>query len=154
MKANEIISAIFSCAALIVSIITFALNYQNARRSSVLARKPVLVFEYQGDFGWALRNVGSGPALNVVVAQRLNGQWFNPVRIPPLSKEGTFILRWLGHVNTTGLGATYTDTEDLPYTSICGKDLNKVTSGLLFGPWPEAEIGKYWNQPLYQERHG
>ena len=123
----------------------------SAQRCST--RKPVLVFEYDGDSGWILRNVGAGPALNVVVAQkRVGGEWFNPVRVPPLSKDGKFILQWRNHVDTTGLGAIYTDTEQLAYTSTCGNDLSKTFDGTLFGPWPEPMIGRHWNQPLYRER--
>ena len=70
----------------------------------------------------------------------------------PLSKDGVFELGWLDHVNTTGLGASYTDTEQLPYTSTCGNDLSKVVSGTLFGPWPEAQIGRHWNHPPYVDR--
>ena len=71
-------------------------------------------------------NIGGGPALNVLVAQKkMGGEWFNPVRVPPCQEDGEFILRWLDHVNTTGLGATYTDFEDRPYTSTCGDDLSQ-----------------------------
>jgi len=107
LDPKDTIAIVLSFAALVVSVTTFALNYRYTRRSAVLSRKPVLVFEYYGERGWLLRNVGSGRALNVVVAQkRVGGEWFNPVRIPPLAKDGQFLLAWLGHVNTTGLGAT------------------------------------------------
>lgn len=131
---------------------TFALNYRHTRRVAILGRKPVLVFLYDNDRGWALKNIGSGPALNIVVAQkRVGGEWFNPVRIPPLPKDGEFIPVWLHHVNTTGLGATYTDFENKPYTSTCGNDLSQVFEGIRFGPWNDAEIGRHWSQPLYRE---
>jgi hypothetical protein len=152
MEEKDIISMTLSGMALAVSLTTFSLNYLASLRNSILARKPVLIFEYQDESGWTIRNVGGGPALNVLVAQkRKNGEWFNPVRVPPLSKDGRMVLKWLGHVNSTGLGATYADTENLPYTSTCGNDLSKVSSGLQFGPWQEKEIGRHWNQPLYRE---
>jgi hypothetical protein len=154
IEMKDPVTAALSSTALLLSAVTFGLNYRRSRRSAVLARKPVLVFEYDGDTGWNLLNVGAGPALNVVVAQkRAGGKWFNPVRVPPLSKDGKFVLRWLNHVNTTGLGATYSDIEQLPYTSTCGNDLSKTFDGTLFGPWPETVIGRPWNQPLYEERH-
>lgn len=153
LDTKDLVMAALSSTALLVSVVTFALNYRHSRRNAILARKPVLVFEYDGESGWILRNVGVGPALNVVVAQkRVGGEWFNPVRVPPLSKDGKFILQWLNHVNTTGLGATYTDTEQLFYTSTCGNDLSETFSGAQFGPWPESRLGRHWNQPLYVER--
>jgi hypothetical protein len=110
-----------------------------------------LVFLYDGARGWILRNVGNGPALNVLVAQKKEGTWFNPVRVPPLSKETEFIPLWLDHVNTTGLGAIYTDSEGVWYTSTTGNDLTQVFDGLRFGPWEEPEIGRHWNHPTYVE---
>jgi hypothetical protein len=146
IETKDLVTAVLSSTALLVSVVTFALNYRQSQRSALLARKPVLVFEYEGNIGWTLRNVGAGPALNVVVAQkRGGGEWFKPVRVPPLSKDGKFTLQWLNHVNDTGLGATYTDTEQMSYTSSCGNDLSKTFDGTLFGPWPEPEIERHWN---------
>jgi hypothetical protein len=152
LEIKDIVSAVLASTALIVSVLTFALNYRHTRRTTVLARKPVLVFEYEGNRGWVLRNVGAGPALNVIVAQKPVGEsWFNPVRVPPISKDGEFVLRWLDHVNSTGLGATYTDFEALSYTSTCENDLSAVHSGTLFGPWTESQVGRHWSQPKYEE---
>jgi hypothetical protein len=152
MELKDVISISLSATALVVALTTFALNYRHARRATVLGRKPVLVFLYDNDRGWILRNIGSGPALNIVVAQkRVGGEWFNPVRVPPLPKDGEFIPVWLHHVNTTGLGATYTDFENTPYTSTCGNDLSQVFDGIKFGPWRDTEIGRHWNQPIYRE---
>jgi|SRR5712672_193882 len=151
-RTKDIISAVLAATALVVSVLTFALNYRYTRRATVLARKPVLVFEYDGYRGWLLRNVGAGPALNVIVAQkRVGGGWFNPVRVPPLSKDAVFVLTWLGHVNNTGLGSTYSDFEAATYTSTCGDDLSTVQEGAIFGPWNESQIGRHWKQPTYRE---
>ena len=85
-----------AATALIVSVLTLALNYRHARRATVLGLKPVLVFEYDGSRGWVLSNVGAGPTLNIIVAQkRVCEAWFNPVRVPPISKDGDFVLVWL-----------------------------------------------------------
>lgn len=152
MDGQDIFSVALACAALTVSATSFVLNYRHNRRSAILARKPVLVFEYDGEVGWTLRNVGSGPALNVIVAQhRVGGDWFNPVRVPPLSRDGSFVLSWLGHANSTGLGATYSDAEESPYTSTCGNDLSRSAPGREFGPWLEAEIGRHWQHHPEEE---
>jgi hypothetical protein len=150
MGLKDIITVAISMVALIVSITTLVLNYRNQRKGATLGRKPVLIFEYQRETGWTLRNIGNGPALDVVVAQRLKGEWFNPVRVPPLSKDGKMTLGWLGHVNNTGLGSIYADTEGLPYTVICGKDRNTHSDGLSIGPWRESDLGKHWNHPRYE----
>jgi hypothetical protein len=145
-------STVLAALAIAVSVITFALSFWFNWRSGVAAKRPVLVFEYDGSSGWTLRNIGGGPALNVVVAQkRIGGAWFNPVRVPPLAKDARVALSWLGHVNTTGLGATYTDFESRTYTSTCGNDLSKTSRGAGFGPWPEEDVGRHWNQPVYRE---
>jgi hypothetical protein len=87
-------------------------------------------------------------ALNVLVAQKkVGGEWFKPVRVPPLAKDTEFGLRWLDRVNTTGLGTTYTDYEDRAYSSTCGDDLSRTFRGTRFGPWPEEMIGRHWDQP-------
>lgn len=136
--------------AIAVSVMTFGISFWFTWRSVIAAKRPVLVFVYEGGVGWVLRNIGSGPALNVVVAQkRVGGEWFNPVRVPPLAKDREFIPRWLGHVNTTGLGATYTDFEGRPYTSTCGNDLSRTFRRARFGPWPDEKIGRHWSQPVY-----
>ena len=151
MEPKDKLLIALSSTALAVSLFTFWLNYRHARQVTVRGRKPVLVFLYDGTRGWILRNVGNGPALNVLVAQKKDGTWFNPVRVPPLSKETEFIPLWLDHVNTTGLGATYTDSEGVSYTSTTGNDLTQIFDGLHFGPWKESEIGRHWNHPTYVE---
>lgn len=111
MNPKDILSGV----AIVVSICTFGLSLWFAWRSSIAAKRPVLVFVYDGRTGWVLRNIGGGPALNVIVAQKCVGdEWFNPVRVPPFAKDAEFALRWLGHVNTTGLGATYTTMKIVP----------------------------------------
>jgi hypothetical protein len=143
---------VLAAVAIVVSVTTFGLSFWFNWRGAVAGRRPVLVFDYDGSVGWAVRNIGNGPALNVIIAQkRVGGEWFNPVRVPPLAKDVTMVLPWLGHVNTTGLGATYTDYDERDYTSTCGHDLSHSTRGRGFGPWPEAQIGRHWNQPMYVE---
>lgn len=145
------VKTVLTAIAILVSISTFGLSFWFTWRSSISAKRPVLVFIYDEASGWIIRNIGGGPALNIVVAQkRVGGEWFNPVRVPPLAKDKEFIPRWLGHVNTTGLGATYTDYEDRVYTSTCGNDLSRTFRRARFGPWPEEKMGRHWNQPDYK----
>jgi hypothetical protein len=111
----------------------------------VRARKPVLVFVDDPEQGcWVLRNVGNGPALNVLVALRHGGRWFNPVLVPPFGKDSSFPLRWLGRINTAGLGATYSDFEDRRYTSTLGGERSRAYAGDRLPRWKDAEIRRYW----------
>jgi hypothetical protein len=82
MLANGLASA-----ALVISLITFVLSYRAATATERRSRLPVLVFVYDGN-RWLLRNVGNGPALGILVAQKhmkgsQAGNWYNPVRVPP-----------------------------------------------------------------------
>jgi hypothetical protein len=94
---------------------------------------------------WVLQNVGNGPALNVLVAQREGGEWFDPVLAPPLAKDAAFGLEWLGRVNTTGLGASYSDFEDRRYTSTLGGDRSRTYERSQLPDWPNDEIRRYWD---------
>ena len=131
--------------AIIVSIISFTLSYQLSKQSSITSMKPVLVFEYTAEEGWIIRNVGNGPALNVVLAMKENkSDWFNPIRIPPLSKDGEFILSWIRHTNIRTLGAAYEDFMQKSYSTTCTDDLSKITEGNVLREWPENEIKRHW----------
>ncbi len=103
-----------SVAALLISDSSLAISFWHSRKSAITGRKPVLTFVYDDETGWNLRNIGNEPALNVIVAQKdVGGQWFNPVRVPPLTKDRAFVCCWLGNVITIGLGVTYTDFKTL-----------------------------------------
>ena len=114
---------------------------------------PVLVFEYDGRRGWLLRNLGNGPALNVLVAEKnvqgpKRGEWFGPVRVPPMGRGAEYVLDWLGHEGESGLGATYDDfvgpeEGGYSYTTLCGNDLSRVREGREFS-FPEQEITAHW----------
>jgi hypothetical protein len=88
-----------SVAALALSLISFARTYRPSAQSAVTSVRPVLVFEYRQAQGWSVRNVGNGPALNVVVARPSEApHGRKPVRTPPLANGGRFKLTWIGLV--------------------------------------------------------
>ena len=120
-----------------------------ARASRVQAQdKPVLVFVDEPEQGsWVLRNVGNAAALNIVVAQRKDGQWFNPVKVPPLVRDASFRLGWLGRVNDTGLGTTYVDAEGRAFTSTLGDEIAHTYEGDRLPDWPDDDIERYWSAP-------
>lgn len=120
---------------------------QLTHENAVLGRKPVLVFQYSGEKGWTLRNVGAGPALNVLIAQKHEtGPWFDPVRAPAISKDGEFSLSWLGQTNMRSLGVSYSDFEGVRYTSVSEADVSRVQEGSLLGSWSEREIQPFWTR--------
>jgi hypothetical protein len=144
-------------AALYVSVVSvaiafasFAVNFTLNQRAAVRARKPVLVFVDDPDETcWVLRNVGNGPALNVVVAQRQTELgWFNPVRVPPLGKDSRFRLHWLGRWSIGGLGASYSDFEDRRYTSTLGNEISCTYDGDRLPRWNDDELKRYWHPEL------
>lgn len=139
------VATIIAISSLALAATSFAVNFWIAHRGAVRARKPVLVFVDDPERQcWVLQNVGNGPALNVLVAQRHSGQWFNPVLTPPLAKDSIFPLTWLGRVNTTGLGATYSDFEDRRYTSTLGGERSRTYDQGRLPGWRDEEIRRYW----------
>ena len=147
---------IISILAFLLASISFVMSLWQSWRSGVISRRPVLSIEYVGNTGWHLRNIGNGPGLNVLVAQKRGGiagigEWFNPVRIPPLGAGESFHMKWLGRVNTTGIGAIYEDFKGRTYSSTCGGDLVRLLVGNHIGKWKEPKIGRHWNHPLYEE---
>jgi hypothetical protein len=124
-------TAVFlSTVSVAVALLSFVANFLISQRAAVRTRKPVLVFVDDREQGcWVLRNVGSGPALNVLVAQPAGRQWFNPVLVPPFGKDSAIPLTWLGRINITGLGASYSDFEDRRYSPTLGGDRSRTYEG-------------------------
>jgi hypothetical protein len=137
---------LISITSVTIAFVSLILNLALSHRASVRARKPVLVFVDDPEAGsWMLRNVGNGPALNVLVAQRAEGCWLRPVRAPPLSTNSSFALTWLGRVGDTGLGASYSDFEGRRYTSTLGGEQSRTYDGERLPPWDDDEIRRYWD---------
>ena len=138
-------ATVIAIVSVLIAAVSFVVNYWISHRAAVRAAKPVLVFVDDPERNcWVLQNVGNGPALNVLVAQRHSGRWFNPVLVPPLGTESTFPLEWLGRINTAGLGATYSDFEDRRYTSTLGGDRSRTYNGSRLPDWADEETRRYW----------
>ncbi len=141
MSAALFISAV----SVVIALSSLVLNVWLNQRAAVRARKPVLVFVDEPNEGaWVLRNVGNGPALNVLVAQRADGRWFNPVLVPPCGRDSVLPLKWLGRVNNTGLGATYSDFEGHVYTSTLGGERSRTYEKNQLPKWSDQEVRRYW----------
>ena len=139
--------------ALLISSVALFVTVLNNRRNALRGMRPVLVIAYRNDH-WNVANVGNGPALDLLVACKIpNGRWERPVRIPPLSKDGQFELRWLNGVNNRGIGVRYRDIEGRWYTSRASNDLTTIRNGDHLEGWREDEIGRYWAENIIQT-HG
>ncbi len=134
-----------SVVALVVSIISSGLTYGLSKKSAVTSVRPVLIFEFAQPDGWYVRNVGNGPALNVLIATKEDSSdWNMPVRIPPHQKDGRFSLHWIGYQNIRTLGASYTDIAEQFYSSNCTNDLSNVYEGNKLRRWDESDITAHW----------
>jgi hypothetical protein len=115
-------------------------------KQSPQAITTVLAFEYDKGRGWILKNIGTEPALDIVVAERFrNGEWISPIRIPPLGPGEKFPLDWQGHANVDILGATYKSSSGQVFSAICENDLTKIEAGNKIGDWSDGQIGRHWN---------
>jgi hypothetical protein len=131
----------FSGLALVISFFSYQLT-------AVRNVKPVLTIAYRGSSGWYVKNIGNGPALNVVVAEKGQGDWFKPVRIPALANSEEHALRWLGQTNIESIGATYFDIDGRQYTSLTEQDLTTIKTGNRMAKWQERDIEKEWELAL------
>jgi len=132
-------------AAIIFSVISFSLSFWQSLQGAQSRIRPVLVFVWK-EGGWYLHNVGSGPALDVVVAQSSNiKEWTSPVRTPPLGIEGDFHLEWLGACNVRALGVTYKDYEGREYTTKTWDDKERLYRGHTMDQWDPNKIKPWWN---------
>ena len=101
-----------STAALAVSVTSFELSYslsvKNASsvKNTTTSVQPIRIFHDNRERGY-VRNVGNGPALEVLIARRTDDQsdWTYPLRIAPVSRDGEFALKWVEHSDVRTLGA-------------------------------------------------
>jgi hypothetical protein len=141
----EVVSMIPVLAAItsaIVSVVSAFIAWRAVTRNL----RPVLVFVRDEHRVWFVRNVGNGPALDVLVAQKdLNDQpWHLFLRLPPIPKDGQIPLR----SGPSFLAVIYTDVEDNPYSTICSGFRNRPQKGRVFDEPDERQIKLYADVPL------
>jgi hypothetical protein len=149
-------SDILSIGALILSALTFFLAQRSAGAVERRSRIPVLVFIYDSSGRWLLRNVGNGPALNIVMAikeSRDDISWQKPTRIPPIGRDGEFQLTWLGDSNVAVMAAYYEDFltadtqgESRGYTVRIEHDQNRVVPRRELPRWNLTESMAHWQR--------
>jgi hypothetical protein len=148
---------ILSVLAVVISVISFDFSFWQRRQADITGVQPALVFVFDNKVGWRLENIGNGPALNVIVAKkRPYGEWFEPVRVPPLAKDADLQLHWIPINDENGLGATYNDIRNRAYTTTTGADYSRIIDGhelpeRIVAPahskFEDREIGVYWALP-------
>jgi hypothetical protein len=129
---------LIAVSALVVSFASFLLNI-GARRRAIM---PLLVFLERTGAELTFKNVGNGPAINIIYAQgrattRSPGSislsyaghehWFNPIHLRPLAPGDAETLAW-----DTGddLGIRYTDALGMDYTVKANADGTGVLMGM------------------------
>ncbi len=136
------IKILFSGAAIVVSIIAITVSYLSVRKSRIIGLQPVLVFCFNRGGGWSVKNIGNGPALNIVFALlNADDQWVSPEGIPSLAVNGEFVF---GSFNTQikiiGWGCLYTDISERSYSSLQKGNKTQIIKGSLFPAWNYDEI--------------
>jgi len=144
-----------SVAAFAISALTLGSSFRVWQLGDRRSRIPVLVFLLVPDRGWTLRNVGNGPALNIVVARKAShtdSSWLDPTRVPPIARDGELHLAWLvPGTDVDALGATYQDflgadtsRPGRTYTAICEYSLNSVRPGRRLPNWSAEQTEPDW----------
>jgi hypothetical protein len=110
-----------------------------AKRAVTRSIRPVLVFVCEvRDEVWCIQNVGAGPALDILVAEkdREEQPWARFMRVPPLPKDGKIRLR----AAPSFLAVTYHDAENNAYSTICSGYRNRLQKGHVFDRPDESQI--------------
>ncbi len=144
-----IVSAVIAGIAIAVSVIVFYDNRRRDLRASQLARKPVLVFAWdQVQQTWMLSNIGNGPALDVVILQRIDGEWSHPLRMPEMAvRDANSVPRlWYEHWHSDPvLGARYQSVTGERYTTRTAEDHSEIREGWrAIGLDPNLEVEPHW----------
>ena len=138
---------VISLVALTLSIIATisSIYFSNiGMKTNVL---PTLVFVYDSDKGWSVKNMGNGPALNVIVTHQDHGEkkWKEPTRLYPISENDVVNIAWVGQ-NPDKLMATYTDVHNRLYSSLTDEDLTTISDDDVSQPWKDTDIRRIWER--------
>lgn len=144
----QVASATIAGIALVVSVIVFVDNRLRALEASRLARVPMLAFTWDDPRqSWILTNIGNGPALDVVILQRIGGRWVHPLRMREMAVQDSnpVPIGWMRWDENPGLGARYRSITGEQYMTMTGDDWSQHSPG--WGDMPAAlwsEIEPHW----------
>ena len=137
----EVISTadVFSLALATLALGVALWSFLRTHRTSI---QPLRVFVRTTEGSWQLQNVGSGPALNLVV---LEGQkpntWSRAVHCTSIAVNSSITLHWLQQAAV--LASTYTDAYYRHYTTHCVDYRNTISRRTLrhgMTPVPEWTV--------------
>ncbi len=121
-------------ASALISLAAVGFSYFTFRRSLSAAARPILIFSMTSSYRWRIDNVGSGPAINIMVGDRnRDGAFISITNCYPLSPGGRLDLPWLEA--GIELVVVYTDVYDNAYTTICNWNRNRILSRNEFPEW-------------------
>jgi hypothetical protein len=157
-------ATVIASVAILVSLGTFVWTHRASKDADRRGRMPVLVLFPVDGAGWRLENIGTGAALNIVIAQgrgaeatggliELRGEvarrhdgvapgetWCNPIHLRPMSAGSGQTVPW--RFSSSGVGISYTDALGYPYTVRTSKRGTRLTEKLCLPDWPHGE----WEQ--------
>ena len=148
------ISIGLSAVALVVSVVVFIDSRIRQVQAARLARRPALVLGWNPqEQHWILANVGSGPALDIVLVQRHDDEWAHALRMPELGAEGEAVVpqRWIEAFHgDPGLGARYRSVTGERYFTRTGQDVSTLSDGwdeLSASVWDDIEPHWKYDRP-------
>jgi hypothetical protein len=125
-----------------IPVLVSAIAIFVANRAVTRSLRPVLVFVCEvRDKLWCVQNVGTGPALDILVAEKdRDGQpWARFKRLPPLPRDGKIQLRSA----PSFFAVIYHDGENNTYSTICSGYRNRLQKGRVFDNPDEDQIAIY-----------
>jgi len=136
---------LISIIALVVAIISTGASVYFSRLNIRTDVFPALVLTYDSDNGWEIRNIGNGPAINIIVSHQEHdsNDWIKPTIIYPIPKDGNLNLSWVG-INPDKIAVAYSDINGNDYTSITNDDLTKINKGNQLPSFKDSEIIRIW----------
>jgi hypothetical protein len=136
---------LISIIALVVAIISTGASVYFSKLNIRTDVFPALVLAYDSNNGWEIRNIGNGPAINIIVSHQEHdaSDWIKPTRIYPISKDGDLRLYWVGN-NPDKIAVAYSDINGNEYTSFTNDDLTKINKGNQLPSFKDSEIIRIW----------
>lgn len=127
-------------AAVVIALLSLWFSLWSFGRSARASVRPILIFERTTESNWTLHNVGTGPALDVLVGDQTWGdkKWVQVAQCHAIAAGSTITLPWLRH--GCELAATYVDVEGHDYTSWCKAYKTAVSRGNQFSDWERTDF--------------